>query len=305
VATNTPVNDLVAIHTKQAPYLSYVIGVRVPRGLIPKALYWDTGPSDHGHPVPYHYVRLQSMSNPNGSGRNGDGYELLIVGGEDHKTGQAKDADERYARLAKWTRERFPMAEAIEHCWSGQVMEPVDGMAFIGPNPMDEPNVFIATGDSGNGMTHGMIAGMLLTDLICGRENRWASLYDPSRISFGAMPSFAKENLNVAGQYAEWFTGGEVDSADEIAPGSGAIIRRGFKKIAAHRDSNGHVHECSAVCPHLGCIVAWNDSDETWDCPCHGSRFDAYGHVLNGPANSDLAMVQEAEHDSTARQSMR
>ena len=291
VATNTPVNDLFAIHTKQAPYLSHVIGARVPRGSVTKALYWDTLD-------PYHYVRLQSVSP--GEGANGldverrDDYDVLIVGGEDHKTGQADDAEKRYARLEKWARKRFPVTEEIEFRWSGQVMETIDGVAFIGRNPMDKPNVYIATGDSGMGMTHGTIAGILLTDLIMGRENEWATLYDPSRKTLQAIGEFARENLNVAAQFADYVTPGEVDSVERIAPGDGAIIRRGLGKVAAYRDEGGAVHELSAVCRHLGCIVAWNSDEKTWDCPCHGSRYGATGHVINGPANSDLPHVDES-----------
>jgi Rieske Fe-S protein len=184
------------------------------------------------------------------------------------------------------------MIEAIEFRWSGEVMEPVDGLAFIGRNPMDEPNVFIATGDSGNGMTHGTIAGALITDLIMGRDNEWATLYEPTRKTLRALPEFAKENINVAEQFTDWVTPGEVDSADEIAPGEGAIVRRGLTKVAVYKDKNGTAHERSAVCRHLGCIVAWNSLEKTWDCPCHGSRYDANGKVIMGPANSDLERVE-------------
>jgi glycine/D-amino acid oxidase-like deaminating enzyme/nitrite reductase/ring-hydroxylating ferredoxin subunit len=294
VATNTPVNDRFAIHTKQAPYLTYVIGARVPRGTVTKALYWDTLD-------PYHYVRIQSMS-AEGEASGGEegkrGYDVLIVGGEDHKTAQEHDAERRYTRLEKWARKRFPAMEEIEFRWSGQVMETIDGLAFIGRNPLDAPNVLIATGDSGMGMTHGTIAGMLLTDLIRGRENEWATLYDPSRLTLGAAGKFAKENLNVASQYLNLVTPSEVDSVEEIAPGEGAILRRGLLKVAAYRDESGVVHECSAVCRHLGCIVAWNSDEKTWDCPCHGSRYDRHGHVFNGPANTDLPPVEESERDS-------
>ncbi len=282
VATNSPVNDLVAIHTKQAAYRTYAIGARIPRGSVPTILLWDT-------PDPYHYVRLQTIE---GDVRTG-GYDVLIVGGEDHKTGQAEDYDERYARLEAWTREHFPAVEGIEYRWSGQVMEPVDGLAFIGRNPLDADNVFIATGDSGHGMTHGTIAGMLLTDLILGRENEWETLYNPSRKTLRAGLEFAKENLNVASQYADLVTGGEVDSVDEIAPGAGAVMRRGLSKVAVYRDDAGALHERSAICTHLGCVVDWNAAEKTWDCPCHGSRFDKQdGHVLNGPAISALAEVE-------------
>jgi Rieske Fe-S protein len=242
-------------------------------------LLWDTED-------PYHYVRIQSMKTDEGS----PSHDVLIVGGEDHKTGQAEDFEERWRRLEEWTRERFPSVESFEYRWSGQVMETVDGLAYIGRNPLDSDNVLIATGDSGNGMTHGTIAGRLLTDLILGRDNAWSTLYEPSRISLRAGGEYAKENLNVAAQYADYLTGGDVDSVDEIAAGSGAIIRRGLSKVAAYRDDSGALHEHSAVCTHLGCIVEFNDAEKTWDCPCHGSRFAAQdGHVVNGPAINGLA----------------
>lgn len=282
VATNSPVNDLVAIHTKQAAYQTYVIGARVPRGSVTRALYWDT-------PEPYHYLRIETV------GAGAIAYDLLIVGGEDHKTGQEDDANRRFGILERWTRLRFPMIESIEYRWSGEVLEPVDGLAFIGRNPMDEPNVFIATGDSGNGMTHGTIAGILITDLIMGRENEWAELYEPSRKTLGALPQFARENLNVAMQYTGLVTPGEVDSIAEIEPGRGAVIRKGLTKVAVYKDESGAVHERSAICRHLGCVVDWNTLESTWDCPCHGSRYDAYGHVIQGPANSDLPQVDSAE----------
>ena len=277
-ATNSPINDWVKMHTKQAAYRTFVIGCQVPRGSVPKALYWDT-------PDPYHYVRIQ---------HDGNGGDVLIVGGEDHKTGQKDDAPERFARLEAWARQRFPMIQRVDYRWSGQVMEPVDYMGFIGHNPgSDGKNVYIATGDSGQGMTHGTIAGILITDLITGRSNTWESLYDPARVSLRAGVEFAKQNLNVAAQYRDYVTPGEVSSSDEIAPGSGAIIRRGAHKIAVYRDETGIVHERSAVCTHLYCIVDWNSTEKTWDCPCHGSRFDAYGKVVNGPAVAPLEEIKE------------
>ena len=277
VATNTPINDRLVLHTKQAPYRTYVIGAPIPAGSVPLALYWDTAD-------PYHYVRVQS-------GAPGD-HDLLIVGGEDHKTGQADDAHERYARLEAWTRQRFPMMTSVQYHWSGQVMEPVDGLAFIGRNPMDDDNVFIATGDSGNGMTHGTIAGLLLRDLILGRDNPWAQLYPPSRTNPGAAKDFARENLNMAAQYADWLTAGDAQREELVPRGGGAVVRHGLKKIAVYRDEHGQLHECSAVCPHLGAIVSWNSGEKTWDCPAHGSRYDCFGKVVNGPANSDLKPIE-------------
>jgi glycine/D-amino acid oxidase-like deaminating enzyme/nitrite reductase/ring-hydroxylating ferredoxin subunit len=273
VATNAPISSRVKIPLKQAAYRTYVIGMAVPAGTVPMALYWDTCD-------PYHYARII----PGGAGED----DLLIVGGEDHKTGQEGDAESRWARLVEWTRERFVGVTDVVSCWSGQIMEPADGLAFIGRDPSAD-HVYVATGDSGNGLTHGTIAGILLTDLILGRDNPWADVYDPRRSELRRAPgTFLKEAANMAGQYTDWLKGGDVGSADDIPAGAGAVIRRGLHMVAVYRDEEGHCFERSAVCPHLGGIVRWNHAEHSWDCPAHGSRFDCLGRVLNGPANADL-----------------
>jgi glycine/D-amino acid oxidase-like deaminating enzyme/nitrite reductase/ring-hydroxylating ferredoxin subunit len=282
VATNAPVNDKVVMHTKQGPYRTYVVGYRVPKDSVPLGLYWDNDD-------PYHYIRLQRSRE-----LTEQGFDRLIVGGEDHKTGQHDDPSEPFQRLEQWTREHFPMVGELDFRWSGQVLEPVDSLAFIGKNPLDK-HVYIATGDSGNGMTHGTIAGMLITDLIMGRENEWEKLYDPKRRTLRAVGEFAHENLNVAAQYGDWVKSGERSDYDEIAAGEGAVIREGATKHAVYRDEQGMFHACSAVCTHLGCIVRWNNEEKTWDCPCHGSRFDKFGAVLNGPAIEPLKPVPMEE----------
>ena len=297
VCTNTPVNDWVTMHTKQAPYRTYVVGFSVPAGRIPAALYWDTAD-------PYHYVRLQHGPNATEGGE-----DVLIVGGEDHKTGQADDMDERFRCLEEWTRARFPQVKDVAFRWSGQVMEPADYMGFIGRNPGND-HVFIATGDSGQGMTHGTIAGMLVRDLVLGRPNEWAELYSPSRKpteNITVAAEYAKENANVALQYADWLTPGDVASVDKIEPGTGAVLRAGAHKLAAYRADDGALHIRSAVCPHMQCVVDWNPAEKSWDCPCHGSRFTATGRVINGPANTDLAMIepkkgQASRDDERAKQ---
>jgi glycine/D-amino acid oxidase-like deaminating enzyme len=175
VTTNVPINDRVVLHTKQAPYMTYVVALEL-RDAIEPALLWDTRqraeePADGRSP--YYYVRMAEL------GPIGD---VLLVGGEDHKTGQAQDAEARYLRLTEWARDRWPIVGAVRYRWSGQVMEPNDGLAYIGRNPADDENVYVCSGDSGNGMTHGTIAGLLITDLITGRDNPWTSLYEPSRV---------------------------------------------------------------------------------------------------------------------------
>jgi glycine/D-amino acid oxidase-like deaminating enzyme/nitrite reductase/ring-hydroxylating ferredoxin subunit len=278
IATNAPITSRLMIPVKQAGYRSYVVAARIPAGSLESALYWDTGD-------PYHYARIQPGQAE---------FDYLIVGGEDHKTGQANDAEERYARLERWMRERFP-AGLTEFRWSGQIMETVDGLAFIG---RQQEELFLATGDSGHGMTHGTIAGMLLRDLILGRDNPWAELYSPSRLPLGSVPKLVRETLNFAPKYGMWLTPGEVKSIDEVPPGSGRVVREGVRKIACFRDDVGRVKACSAVCPHLGCVVAWNEGEKTWDCPCHGSRFDTAGRVINGPATRDLKPLERGDEKS-------
>jgi glycine/D-amino acid oxidase-like deaminating enzyme/nitrite reductase/ring-hydroxylating ferredoxin subunit len=287
VATNSPFHVTTRIHTRQAPYRTYAIAALVPHGAVTRALYYDT-------PWPYHYVRLQTLE-----GRGRDVMDALIVGGEDHKTGQEDDGIDRFARLEHWARERFPEMERVAWRWSGQVMEPVDGVAFIGRDA-ESKNVYLVTGDSGMGMTHGTIAGLLITDLIQGRENHWSRLYDPSRRTLGAMGEYLRENLNVAKEYAERLGGSEVHSTDEIARGGGAVVRHGIHQVATYRDAEGRIHEHSAVCPHLGCVVHWNSVEASWDCPCHGSRFDPYGRVLNGPASGNLEPYKHHKDERAA-----
>lgn len=263
VATATPINDRVMIHTKQAAYRTYVIAAK---GTLPKGLYWDTED-------PYHYIRMQG--------------EWLIIGGEDHKTGQDEIPEERFKKLEKWARDKFTFGE-VEWKWSGQVFNSQDALGFIGHNPWDK-NIYIATGDSGNGITHGTIAGMLIPDLILERTNPWKDLYDPARKSLLCTKTYAEENLNTLLQYKDWFTEGEKTKVDDLALNNGIILRDGVKKLAVYKDAEGVIHVSSAVCPHLEGCVRWNSCEKSWDCPCHGSRFDAYGKVICGPANENLA----------------
>lgn len=293
VATNTPVNDRVVMHTKQAAYRTYIIGAKIPKGSVPKALYWDTGNVKSKWPTePYHYVRTQSLD---------EHWDLLIVGGEDHKTGQAIEEEgirenERYKALEQWTRERFPIHEIVYH-WSGQVMEPVDDVAFIGRNPLRGNNQFIITGDSGNGLTHGTLGAILVTDLIMGRENPWEKTYDPSRKNVRTLKDYAIENGNVLKHLKDYFTPGDLETIAEITPGEGSILREGRHKAAVYRDTTGTVHAYSAICPHLKCVVHWNNEEKTFDCPCHGSRFDCHGEVMNGPANMGLSPLSAEVED--------
>ena len=275
-ATNTPITTRVAIHAKQAAYRTYALGARVPAGTLPPGLLWDTGD-------PYHYVRLHSAPD----GRD----EILIAGGEDHKTGQDADPEVRFDRLEAWIRGLVPELGAVAFRWSGQVLEPMDGLAFVGRSP-GEDNVYIVTGDSGQGMTHATLGATIVADQIAGRENPWSELFDPDRVTIQAAGAFLEENMDAARRYADWVTPGQEPDPDAIPQGGGTVIRRGLSKIAVHRGKDGQLSERSAVCPHLGCIVAWNPVEETWDCPCHGSRFAADGRLVHGPAIGDLTPIE-------------
>lgn len=274
IATHAPINDAIGYSTRVFPAMTYVVGLQLPRGSLPPFLAFDTAD-------PYHYVRIQQATE----------HDLLIVGGEDHKTGQADDQDERYARLEGWARQHFPQAGPPRSRWSGQVFNALDGLALIGPD-LASPNVYVIAGQSGIGMTHSTIGGMLLADQIAGRQNPWAELYEPNRLPIRGLGEALSEGLNVAAQYRDLLKGGDVRSEAEIPAGTGAVVGWGPGKLAVYRDEQGVVHRRSALCTHLGCVVAWNDAEKTWDCPCHGSRYTAYGKVMSGPAPADLGLAE-------------
>ncbi|MGZ5134532.1 MAG: FAD-dependent oxidoreductase [Flavitalea sp.] len=290
VATNSPINDIVTMHTKQFPYRTYVIGAAIPKGVLAPALWWDTGDQQSKWVSnPYNYVRLQSYN---------DVFDLLICGGADHKTGQADEEgiseEDRFPILEAWARKRFPAMQDIVYRWSGQVMEPLDSMGFIGRNPGDD-DIYIITGDSGNGMTHGTIAGMLIPDLIEGKNNPWEKLYKPARITIKTAGDYLKEVGNMTAQYVDLISAGDIKSAHELKEEHGGILAVGLKKIAVYKDRNGSLHAYSAICPHLGCVLHWNGEEKSFDCPCHGSRFTCEGKVVNGPAITDLKKIEITE----------
>lgn len=279
LATNYPIMS--KMFAELPAYRTYVIGARVPKDSVEKCLIWDTAD-------PYRYVRTQAEND----------YDVLIVGGEDHRTGQDDNADEHFGKLVQWTQKRFPQAEEILYKWSGQFLETHDGIAFIGKFSSSEPNVYLITGDSGMGMTHGTIGGMLVSDLILGRANLWTEVFEPSRILTQSITEAVPEIISSTAPYVDWITAGDVSSVDEIKNGDGAIISKGTTKIAAYRDENGKLYQRSAVCVHLGCIVRFNSLEKTWDCPCHGSRYGVDGHPINAPAFTGLKELSEEEKNS-------
>jgi glycine/D-amino acid oxidase-like deaminating enzyme/nitrite reductase/ring-hydroxylating ferredoxin subunit len=279
--TNSPIGGSVTLHTKQGPYRTYAVAATLPRGSLPDALYWDTLD-------PYHYVRLQP---------NSERSDIVIIGGEDHKSGEADDGEARFAALENWARTRLPKMGKITHRWSGQVMEPVDYVGFIGRNSGDKHR-YIVTGDSGQGITNGVVASLLISAQICDGSSPWEDVYDPGRRMTKKAAGFLSENLTVLKNFAEYVTAGEIKSIERLKPRQGGVFRSGLKKIAACRDAKGRLHLHSAACTHMGCVVHWNSLEQCWDCPCHGSHFAPDGSPLNGPAVAPLA---KAEHQKKGK----
>lgn len=272
LSTNVPTPNRLMLQTKIASYRTYCIAIREQAPIDLKNLFWDIDD-------PYHYVRSAEFN----------GVPHIIIGGEDHKTGHDDHTGLHFQKLEDWAHERFNI-ESISHRWSGQVIEPVDGLPYIGRNSLSDHS-FVATGYSGTGLTFGTVAAMLLSDLVLGIENPWAEIYQATRVKpLAGIKDFIAENID----FPSRFVGDRVAPAKEIEShrlreNQGAIVRIGSKKVAAYRDPGGELHVMSPVCPHMGCYVHWNEAEISWDCPCHGARFGPTGHLLNGPAIQDLA----------------
>jgi glycine/D-amino acid oxidase-like deaminating enzyme/nitrite reductase/ring-hydroxylating ferredoxin subunit len=278
LATHTPMmgttNLLSAtlLQTKLFLYTSYAIGAKISTGLVPEALFWDTG-------EPYHYLRVDRRR----------GYDYAIFGGEDHKTGQLQETAQAYERLEGMLKSLLPSAN-VDHRWSGQIVETPDGLPYLGES---ESSQFIATGFGGNGMTFGTLGAMMAVDSFLKRTNPWAELFDIHRKPFhGGTWRYLRENKDYPYyMLRDWLGRTEGKSLRSVKRNQGKILQLDGKKTAAFRGADGKVSLCSPVCTHLGCIVEWNDVEKTWDCPCHGSRFAATGEVLSGPAEKPLKKI--------------
>jgi len=278
MATNNPLVGLAStvgatlLQTKLSLYTSYALGARLPSDTIPEALFWDTRD-------PYDYLRIDRHH----------GFDYIVYGGEDHKTGQKKKTQKAHVRL--WQRLKKIAPEAhVDHRWSGQVISTADGLPYIGENAERQ---FIATGYCGNGITFGTIAAMMARDWATGTRNPWTDLFAVDRKKIkGAAWNYLRENKDYPSyMIKDRLARAEANSVRELKPGEGMIVGRRGKKVAAFRDANGNIHRLSPVCTHLGCLVRWNPSESTWDCPCHGSRFKPTGEVIAGPAEEPLPPI--------------
>lgn len=252
------------LQTLNYPYRSYIVTARVANPPA-DALYWD----QHD---PYFYTRLVEE-------------DKILVGGADHKTGEQEAGHDYFQDIKDYIRARYEVISFDEE-WSAQFYEPADGLPYIGESPFKD--IYVATGYSGDGLVYGTLAGMLLSDQLGGRENAWADLYDARRFRpLKSGKNFVQENLDVAGHLiGDRF---REDQGGLPARGEGKIMSVDGEKLAVATDDDGQTHYLSPVCPHLGCYVAWNTMEKTWDCPCHGSRFEADGQVICGPALNSLA----------------
>jgi glycine/D-amino acid oxidase-like deaminating enzyme/nitrite reductase/ring-hydroxylating ferredoxin subunit len=270
VAAHVPISNRVFLHTKIAAYRTYVLAVRLDQ-LGPAGLFWDTKD-------PYHYLRTY---------RTPDGDHLLIAGGEDHKVGQEQDPTGCFDRLEEYLRPRFGK-RPVEYQWSGQIIEPVDGLPYIGRNALSS-RIYVATGYAGQGLTSGTLAAMILSDEIRGVPNPHANLYDATRIKpLAAAKEFVRENVDFPAHLVKDRLRRHDHAAANLPPGEGAVLTLGRERVAVYRNQAGELLALSPVCTHLGCLVGWNSAEKSWDCPCHGSRYDPTGQVLNGPAVTPL-----------------
>jgi glycine/D-amino acid oxidase-like deaminating enzyme/nitrite reductase/ring-hydroxylating ferredoxin subunit len=283
VAAHAPFNNRLLLQTKIAHYRSYVLALRSPRSL-PEGLFWDDAD-------PYHYLRTMDHR----------GEELVLVGGEDHRTGQDDDTSARIGALASWALERLPGSEVVGR-WSGQILEPVDGLPYVGRNSL-ERNVLEATGLSGTGWAYGVLAARMLTDAIQGRTHPLADTLAATRVTpMASARRFIQENVQFPWHFFGDRLSTEATEIDSLLPGTGKLfMSRGMRKIAVYRDVQGVLHALSPVCPHMGCIIEFNGLESSWDCPCHGSRFDVEGRLLNGPATAGLERLELLDPHEAAR----
>jgi glycine/D-amino acid oxidase-like deaminating enzyme/nitrite reductase/ring-hydroxylating ferredoxin subunit len=273
VATNIPIVDEGLFFAKTYPQRSYIIGARIEPSQAPEGMYIGIGKK---------YYSIRTTPDKNGL--------LLLVGGGGHKVGTVENTEEQYLDLEKFARSRFGV-ESFDYRWSTQDFVSFDKLPYIGKLTPLNQHIYVATGFSLWGMTKGTMSGMILADMILGIENPWAELYDATRATPFVSQQGIKQTLDVGVHWVGDRLKGLGNSLEDVAKGEGKLVTVEGDKVAAYRDEQGKIHAVSAVCPHLGCIVAWNSAEKSWDCPCHGSRFSCDGTVLHGPSVKDLESI--------------
>lgn len=285
MATCVPLQKL-SIVAEMEYMRTYCIAIKIPKGVVEDCLLYDTAEA-------YKYIRLTHCD---------EQHDYMVVGGCDHKVGQ-EDTTGRFGELETWARERFPSAGSVDYAWSGQIFEPVDYMAFIGLDPGTK-HTYIVTGDSGNGLTHGVIAGRLLADEIESKPNAWSQLYRPQRIASVAKSagSMLAHDLQINAQYKR-FLQSDIADIEDLANDEGGVINKSTsgKPTAVYKDDSGKIHSFSALCPHMKGVVCWNRTEKSWDCPVHGSRFSKDGVQLMGPAKGNLQPADQGGKEIQGR----
>lgn len=277
MATHTP-KGIYAVHTAMEPYREHAMAAKIKGSLPPDGIYWHMQLTQH------YSLRPSKIGNEN----------YLMVLGEAYKVGHENNTEEKFKKIEEYLRANFEV-ESIDFTWAAQNYKPADVLPFIGISPMQN-KIFIATGFAADGLTYGTLSGMIISDLIVGKENTWAKVYSPTRFTPKAsVPKFIKENVDVAYQLIkDYLFYGDADEVKEIKVGQGKTITLNNERLAAYRDEQGVVHLVSGICPHMGCVVHWNNGEKSWDCPCHGSRFGIDGEILEGPAYHGLAKPKKS-----------
>jgi glycine/D-amino acid oxidase-like deaminating enzyme/nitrite reductase/ring-hydroxylating ferredoxin subunit len=278
--THVPLQSVIGtretlLQTDLFPYSTYAVRGIVKASGWPEGLFWEMASG------PYEYLRVDRR----------ESHDEVIFGGGDHKTGQEENTRAVFTAVEKRLQALIPDIQ-VTHRWSGQVLETRDGLPYIGEV---RDGLFAATGFAGNGMTFGTLSGMMATDAVLGRANPWRELFDINRTTVltGAW-NYLRENKDYPYyMIRDRFTGAEGKTLRGVPRGEGRILDLDGVDVAAYRDEDGKVTTLSPVCTHMGCHVVWNTAEQSWDCPCHGSRFTPMGEVISGPAERPLDPVSE------------
>jgi Rieske Fe-S protein len=267
------------LHLRCAPWRSYAMAVTLKNKNYPDDLIYDMYD-------PYHYIRSQKINNKT----------YLIIGAEDHKTGHVENTNECFLKLEAYVRKYFDVDEVVNK-WSSQYFEPTDALPYIGHLPGHDGNILVASGYGGNGITYSHVAAVTLRDIITNQENPLINLFDPNRIKpVAGFVSFISHNADVAKQFiGKWFEHDKLKELADIAEGEGKVVKYEGETIALYKDKNGGLHALNPVCTHLKCSVAFNTAEQTWDCPCHGARYNTNGFVVTGPASMGLENIEIKE----------